>query len=265
MTRVLSPKGSFLVLFLLIVLLNNSVVNAAEFPNPQDAYVNDFAGIFSAGQAGHLRGILQNVRQETTAEVVIVTIDKIEGYDISEYAVRIGQEWGVGKKDNDNGLVILYTLQENRIFAVSGYGLEGILPDSKIGRLLDENYVPLRDSGNVTAGIIKFTEEIVKVLNENAAEIKSGQAESSRNSGFIFILVIIAVFLLIIGVFSYLLNNKRKSRGFSDFLTFFFIDFLVRTIIWSIILRGGGRRSGGSGFGGSSFSGGGFGGGGAGR
>ena len=246
---------------IIFVLLMNSV-HSAEFPKPYDVYINDYAKIFSEQETDYLRYLLDDIYQNTTAQVVIITVVNLSGYDISEYATKIGQEWGVGNKEKDNGLVILYAKQENKIFAATGYGLEGILPDSKIGRMLDENYVPYKESGNVTEGIIAFTEQINGILKENGGEIRAQSGSSSISVFNIVIFLLIVFFILALVSYPFV---TRRQKGFGDFLTFFFIDFLVRTIIWSFLLRGGKGSSSSSGFGGGGFGGGGFGGGGAGR
>src|SRR3989344_4515671 len=139
-------KERFFILISLVLLLVLANVSAIDFPIAKVKYVNDFAGIFSSGEVEQLRGLLQSVDESTSAEVVIVTLETIDGNAIDEYAIELGKEWKVGKADKNNGIVILYVSDINRIFVATGYGVEGILPDSQIGMLLAENYVPLRDS-----------------------------------------------------------------------------------------------------------------------
>ena len=154
-------------LFILIILLIITNVNAQEFPNPYDDNVNDFAKIFNQDEISELKTILSKVEQNTTAEVVIVTIQTSRPLIPSQYRTELFNKWKIGNEEKDNGLLILYSLEENRIEVETGYGLEGILPDSKLGRLLDENYVPYRDKKQVNQGIILFAKEIAKIITEN--------------------------------------------------------------------------------------------------
>ena len=183
-------------LFLLVLLFS---VSAQEFPQYTEKYVNDFAGIFSSSQVGDLRALLSGVDRETTAEFVVVSVDKCDPFAPSQYANELFNKWGIGKQDKDNGLLALYCKQENKIWVEVGYGLEGILPDSKVGRMLDDYYVPLRDEGNVTEGILLFSNQVAGVLSENKQEIISGQGSASSGfSGWIFFaFIIFIVFLLI--------------------------------------------------------------------
>ena len=252
--------GVYLSVFIFVFsVLLIGIASAAEFPRPYNDYVNDYAGVFSSVEIGELQGILQSVRETTTAEVVVVAVNSTGNYDISEYAVRIGQEWGVGKSDKDNGLVIVYSADANKIFVATGYGLEGILPDSKVGRLLDEYYVPQRNTENAGTGIVDAVRAFAEVINDNADEVRSGKAGGGGGFGIIWVVLVIFLFL---GALIYLGSQRKRKKGVFDFLDFLIIDFLFRIILYSIIFRGG--RSSGSG-GGGGFGGGGFGGGGSGR
>jgi uncharacterized protein len=141
--------------------------SAQQFPDHVDDYVNDFAGIFTGEQASYLRSILSLTRENTTAQVVIVTVDTVAPLEPSQYATELFTKWGIGKDNEDNGLLILYAKEEGKIWVTTGYGMEGLLPDSRIGRMLDDYYVPARDAVNVTQGIVRFTEEVSAVIRQN--------------------------------------------------------------------------------------------------
>ena len=146
----------------------------------------------------------------------------------------------------------MYCKQENKIQVETGYGLEGILPDSKLGRLLDENYVPLKDSGKVQEGIILFTEELTKVVQENKEEVIAGRSQSNYQF-WIFLILIILIILLFI---SFRFEKKNVKKGSKK---------TQAKKRW-MFLGGGIGGFGRGGFGGSGgFGGGGSGGGGAGR
>lgn len=239
--------GVILCLFLTFILISGNA-EGQEIPNYKDKYVNDFAGVLDSLQVEGLRNLFFNVDQETTAEVVFVSLDTINGEDISQYVIELGSSWKVGKADKDNGLVILYVKDINRIWVSTGYGLEGILPDSKVGRLLDENYVPLRDSGNLSQGIISFSESVAQVIYDNKEEVLSGQAGRTQDKlGFISYIILFIILWMIIRFIT-----RRGSR-------FWLLPLFLPSG------RSSGGFGGGSGFGGSGFGGGGFGGGGAGR
>ena len=187
--------GLILIVFLVFFSFG---VFALEFPKAQDKYVNDFAGVLNPSQVEELRNLFFSVDQETTAEVVFVSLQSLDGDEISSFTTNLASEWEVGKADKDNGLLILYVVDIQKIWVATGYGLEGILPDSKVGRLLDENYVPLRDSGNVSEGIVEFSYALVQVILDNKEEVLSGQASPSDRGissfeVFIFMLVLFII------------------------------------------------------------------------
>jgi uncharacterized protein len=243
--------------FLLILLLP---LISAQLPHYTDKYVDDFAGIFSAQEKTELRSILSDAEANTTSEVVVVTVNTTAPYAPSEYRTRLFNEWGVGKADVDNGLLILYAVAEHRIEVEVGYGLEGVLPDSKVGRMLDDYYVPLRDANQTTTGIIEFTKAVAALLNENRDEIlshKSGYSMPSLTEFLAwFIIPIIIGIIFIVFVIIAVNKNKRRKGKKGRFSGWWFGGGL-----------GGGRfgGGGGGGFGGGGFGGGGSGGGGAGR
>ena len=150
--------------------------------------------------------------------------------------------------------MILYSVSAKKIWVSTGYGLEGILPDSKIGGLLDDYYVPLRDSNKTIEGIISVTEQLVQVIEDNKAEVISGQATPKQEVDYwaIFIFVFF-VYIVLSRIMGAIYKGKKKK----DLPWFFPIFIPVRT--------SGGGFSGGGGFGGGGFGGGGGGGGGAGR
>jgi uncharacterized protein len=256
--------------FLLILVVSLTLVSAANLPQPTDKYVNDFAGVFSSDKIINLRTLFSGLEQDTTAEFVVVTYNECASFGgPSQFAIDLSNNWGVGKSDKNNGLLLLYCRTENKVWVSVGYGLEGILPDSKIGSLLDDNYVPLRDLGNVSDGILEFSKAAAQVIEDNKAEVISGQTSGTSQTEGVAIVITVIIIIFLVGIGLYFAVKRKTKRGFGDFWTFFFIDFIVRMIIYSILLRGGNRNSGtggfGGGFGGGGFGGGSFGGGGAGR
>ena len=131
-----------------------------EFPSPTESfYINDFANVISEEDENEIlsRGVALN--KKTTAQVVVVTVESLDGYAPADYAVGLGDQWGVGDEENDNGIVILLSTEEREIFIAVGYGLEGALPDSKTGRIIDRyglSYLKADDfSKGLTVGAVK--------------------------------------------------------------------------------------------------------------
>jgi uncharacterized protein len=263
-----------------------SAVDQNDLPTWQDKYVNDYGRVLSTQQVTELRSLFIGIDQETTAEVTFISVEECSPYAPGDLATTLFNKWGVGKADKDNGLLILYCSGENKIFAATGYGLEGILPDSKLGRLLDENYVPKRDSGNVSEGIMDFSQAVSQVIIENKEEVLSGNAGAKISYVALFITLGFIVLIIVYFVKLAKTTKKKKKDKFAWVRMFLgIISFLAGSVFmpgvigWILIILGfillnvgrggayygGGSSSGFSGGGGGGFGGGSSGGGGAGR
>ena len=269
-----------------------------EIPTYNNLYVNDFGEILNSEEENYLISLYTLVENETTAEMVFVSIPICSPLEPSQYAQSIGDEWKVGKEDIDNGLIILYCKEENKIWLASGYGLEGILPDSKLGRILDTYYVPYRDNDMTSEGILQTSEEIAKILEENKDEIISknnsniSKLSEEKETFLLYIIPTLIIFIMLITqIIHFVKTEKMYKMKYSldaifwiSVIIYYFVgitmEIILMFIVYYIIARGflagnfntgkggGGFSGGGFGsgsFGGGSFGGGSFGGGGAGR
>ena len=196
------------------------------------------------------------VPNRTEAQIAVVVIPSTEGVPVADYAVEFGQKWGVGKKEKDYGVVFLVAVKDRKMFIATGYGVEGILPDGKVGRIRDQNITPFFRKGEMAKGIINGTlalaQEIAQAQGLSLKDLASGQSFARRSTrsrrgvgGFPLLLFLILPLLL---------------RGrFFGFLPFFLLGSGMRGGSF-----GGGFGSGGFGGGFGGGLGGGFGGGGAG-
>lgn len=219
----------------------------------ENFYVNDFADVISAEDESEILSKAVALNQKTTAQVVVVTVESLDGKDAWEYALELGREWGVGDKEKDNGAVILLSESDRKIEIAIGYGLEGAIPDSKAGRIIDVYGLEYLKQNNFSKGITAITDA---VINEVYIEygitpeeytpidkIKTEKSEEDSGWGIIYLIIMIVLFAVIFSV------PARRGR-----------------FVWYGGF-GGGFNSRGGGFGGGGFRGGGgsFGGGGAGR
>ena len=120
-------------------------------PQPQ-RLVNDLAGIFTSAQVRHLEQMLVAFDDSTSNQIAVVTVNDLEGYLPSEYAVRIGLDWGVGSQDFNNGIVVLVKPKTDdasgQVSIQVGYGLEGAIPDVYAKRIIDNQMIPHFRSGD---------------------------------------------------------------------------------------------------------------------
>lgn len=138
---------------LLLCLATASPVLAQTFPQPQ-GLVSDYAGLLSPAAEQQLEARLLQLERDTTHEVAVVTIISLEGEPPEDYAVGLFEAWGIGKQDQDNGILFLIALEDREMRIEVGYGLEGVITDGRAGRILDREVVPHFKNGDYESGII---------------------------------------------------------------------------------------------------------------
>ena len=238
-------------LAVLLFAATSSSLAQVEIPRARDRAVHDFARVIAPRTAAAIENLSTALLRKTGVAVVVVTVPRLEGEPIEDFAVRVGQDWGVGRKGEDRGVVVALALEERWFFIATGYGVEGFLPDGRVGAIRDRVAMPYLKRGDYSEGLLKTVEALAGAAAEEYGVRIDGAGGAPPASGgrlpaplrILFTLMMIAglIYLAIRHptLFLLLLLSGRGG-GFSG--------------------RGG--FGGGSGFGG--FGGGGFGGGGAG-
>ena len=141
------------VLILIFGFLSFSFGQETSFPKPI-GYVNDFENVLSLEEVTKLENLLINYEKQTSNELVIVTISKTENeIDFDTYALDLANNWGVGKRGKDNGLVLVISNQLGRIRICTGTGTEKILTDEICNTILEEKIIPNFKNGEIYKGI----------------------------------------------------------------------------------------------------------------
>lgn len=193
------------VIFLYMAIIG-PVAWAVNFPSPQGR-VNDFAGVLDAGTKAALEAIIQEVDQKTTAEIAVVTVQSLEGLTVEDYANRLFQKWGIGKKGKDNGVLLLVAIQDRKMRIEVGYGLEALLPDGLAGEILREQLRPAFKSGNYSKGILDGVHSVAQIIEGKPFDVipdtqtpaAMGIGETLAMLGFLSIFVGIGFFFVGIG------------------------------------------------------------------
>jgi uncharacterized protein len=249
--------------FLAILLVGSSLVGANyPGPPPEGSYVLDQAQVIDNDYEMKINALCLEVERKTTAEMAVLTIATTEGQAHWLYATEVGNEWGVGQENQDNGLLMLVAVQDREVFTATGSGMEAILPDAIIDQIYRNVLVPSFRAEDYGKGIYEALQLYAKEIEKGyGVELEGTQGapsleESKSSSSFSCLRVSLCVplpiiiFFLIISLLGRARGKDRRSGGF-----------------W---LGGGGFSSsggggfsggGGGGFGGGGFSGGGGGGG----
>jgi len=226
-----------------------------ELPDHGNASIYDLAGVISPQHEQAMEQQHLALLEASGVAIVVVTVPTLEGEAIGEFAVRVGQRWGVGRKGEDRGIVVAFAVQERRIFIGTGYGVEGFLPDGRVGRILDEYVIPHLRRDDFSTGLQQASAALVqasaKEYGLSLQDERRAVPESKKQEPGIVSKIFSALFVLF--VIYLIIRNPRMA------LFMLFYGSRGRG-------HGGGGGFGGGGFGGSGgFGGGGFGGGGAGR
>jgi uncharacterized protein len=143
----------FNILILFFGVISFSFGQETTFPKPI-GFVNDFENILNKDEITKLETLLLNYEKQTSNEIVVVTINEIGNEsDFETYALSLAQNWAVGKKEKNNGLVIVISNQLGRIRICTGTGTEKILTDDICETILQESILPNFKNGEMYNGI----------------------------------------------------------------------------------------------------------------
>jgi len=236
----------------------------AQIPQTKPAgYVDDFAGVLSPSVRDQLTAICTEVDQKAHAQIAVVTVKSLGGRSVEDFAIDLATKWGVGPKQSDRGILILVAVDDHKYWTTVGYGLEGILPDGKVGGF-GRDAVPYFRAGNYDAALLLMTRSVADVIVQDrgvtlSTSVSPSQAPPPRRNsrsdpGEGIIGIIVLLFIII------LLYNVMKAGGGGRRGGGWWIGPMIGGGFGGGF--GGGGSGGGGGFGG--FGGGSFGGGGAG-
>ena len=142
-------------------------------PDPQ-RLVNDLAKVFTPEQVSTLENTLVAFDDSTSNQIVVVTVKDMEGYDPSEFATRIGLEWGVGSAQFNNGIVLLVKPKTydsaGQVFIAVGYGLEGAIPDAYAKRIIENELIPNFRINDYYTGVEAACDVLMKLASREISE-----------------------------------------------------------------------------------------------
>ncbi len=217
-----------------------------EYPARPAGPIADLAGVIEQPTQQKITLLAQALWEQAGFGLVVATLPKLQNADIDEYAPELYKRWGIGKKGEDEGVLILLTLDPRKARIEVGYGSEGYLNDAKAGRILDQAGIPYFKAGNYSAGLLNVAVDIASIVAHEKnitltlpdQEANGRQVVGYRKISPVYIVLFIIALILLLGT--------RVGR----------------TILWTMIVMSlfSGGRGGGGGFGGG-FGSGGFGGG----
>ena len=170
------------------------------FPSPTGP-VTDLARVLDPGTVAELGQIIAQVQTRTTAEIAILVVPTTAALPIQEYAVAVFDAWKIGTRGQDNGLLFLVAVEDRRMWITTGYGLEGVLPDGKVGEIRDRVILPFFRAGRYREGILRGTAVLAEVILAAAApgaRQAGGAAPRRQRAGSSTTSILLGVFLLLV-------------------------------------------------------------------
>ena len=255
--------------------------------------VIDEARILSASDKQAIETKLRSLNDRGLAQAAVVIVPTTNGEDIFDYSMKIADRWKLGKKDTDQGLLMVVAVNDRKMYILTGYGLEGTIPDAVAKRIISDDITPRFKQGDyaggITAGINRIEERLTTdpaILKQADANRVNTNAQSNQEGGIPLIFLGFFGFvagMILTSILGRFFGSIATAGGIVTLGTIFgagllgsmFVAFIVFLFL---LFRGGGRGGrggsgvvflpgggfGGGGFGGGGFGGGGFGGGGGG-
>lgn len=177
-------------LVLVLLAAMPAATSAAEpltsIPNPRvrnGTWVTDLAGALRPETVARLNDTIGVAERSTGIEMAVVVVTSLDRMSIEETAARLFELWGIGKKRQDNGLLLLWSTGDRRVRVEVGYGLEGVLPDGRVGAILDAYVMPRFRAGEFDAGIVAGVDALLAAARQQDVPLPAAATESYADDG----------------------------------------------------------------------------------
>jgi len=199
------------IFWIVIIFLFPFTLLAYSSPGQPKGFVNDFAQILDSSFEDELNAKLKQFKEDTTNEIAVVTINSTGDESIEEYAVKLFEEWGIGGKETDNGILLLFATDDRKMRIEVGYGLEGNITDILSANIIKNILTPSFRENDFSGGISRATNEIIGVIKGDLTAPVAGAPDSFRH---------------------FLSQNIEIVLIFSLYLFLWIISILARTKSW---------------------------------
>ncbi|MCC6460051.1 MAG: TPM domain-containing protein [Saprospiraceae bacterium] len=210
-----APRQPLSWLLLSLALLLSPLLWGQEatplFPDKPDpvVHVHDYAGWLSGAEMAQLEAKLRRYSDSTSTQIVVMIRPDIGDYDKSSYAFELGNRWGIGRKDKNNGIVMLIKSEppDRGIFIATGYGTEGALPDITAGQIIRNTMGPFFRQQRYFDGINAGLDDVIRALSGEFKSDAKDKVKIRGNGTFVLIMVVIFIIL-----FVYLMIQSARRR-----------------------------------------------------
>ena len=258
---------------------------------PLKARVTDLTGTLQPAQRDALEQRLAAFEAKKGSQIAVLLVPTTQPESVEQYAIRVAEQWKLGRKGVDDGVLLVVAMKDRTVRIEVGYGLEGVLPDATTRRIIEQYIVPRFKQGDFSGGIKSAVDRVIGVIEGEALPAPKPRPTGGVSGWENFIVIGFFLVFVLGGILRAMLGRVGGSGvlgAVAGFLAWTVIGSLAAAAIIGVLLfifslfggiaspgyrgrhggwypGGGGWSSGGGGFGGGGFGGGGggFGGGGA--
>lgn len=290
--RLVSKIWRLIPVLLLVLIFSYGYAAALDVPQLKGR-VNDYADMLSPATQQRLNERLAALERTDSTQIVVLTINSLEGDSIEDFSIQVAEKWGIGQKGKDNGAILLISKKDRKMRIEVGYGLEGRLTDLVSGQIIRNVIAPEFKAGRFDQGVLEgVSAMIAAVRGEYATGRRPRRSTGNPAQGMVLALIVFGMLIAQIGRLKRSAGTVAGGVLLPIFGSLFFPGGLLLPLIlipaglgagFLLSLAGaasraaagsssshyhrggfwGGGFSSGGGFGGFSGGGGGFGGGGA--
>jgi uncharacterized protein len=194
--------------------------------------VHDYANLLSPAERETLETLARDVERQTTAQLAVVTVGSLDGLTVDDYAHKLFNFWGIGRKETNNGVLLLVAPNERRMRIEVGYGLEPLLTDSLCGEIRDEQIIPRFKQGDMPGGVLAGARRLASILRENPKEAKGDPSSGplltkSKRDDALLATSVVGIAAMIMLLMAILVAVRRLYSS----TTFFFITAVALAIL----------------------------------
>jgi uncharacterized protein len=201
------PGAGWTVLIFLLILASPVLAAEPKFPALTGRVVDD-AGVLNTSTQSELIGMLAAHERATGEQVVVVTLESLQGYPIEDYGYQLGRHWGIGQKNKNSGALLIVVPTGHKVRIEVGYGLEGKLTDAISRTIIESDILPHFRRGDFNAGVLAGTTSILKVLGGNESVQPSGESSAPGDANNLvsdwYILLFLGVWIVLLFIRNHL-------------------------------------------------------------
>ena len=180
---------------------------ALDVPAAPTARVNDYAGLLAPDERQGLERVIAERESATGAQMVIAIFRALDGGSLEDFSIRLAEQWRIGQKGLDNGVIFLVFVDDRRMRMEVGYGLEGVIPDIVAGRIISESVAPPFREQRYAAGLEAAVREVYSRV-ETGPQPGDRRKTTGLPPSVVGFVIIMAIIVLVLGF------EASRSRRF---------------------------------------------------